>query len=157
MTFKTTDRRVGFTLIEVVGVIALVAVLLNLSIAVLYSITKWGRQSEQTTQQAASRYRMEIALRDQLSAATSAEADGGSLVIIMPSARSQWQLEHDGCLLTINSNGETRHDRFVIGPFEQWQLDEGPNAWELRLVGRSETNGWPLRIDVAKAMQRGEP
>jgi prepilin-type N-terminal cleavage/methylation domain-containing protein len=155
MTNKSIKQR-GYSLIELVCVIALTTIMLNVSIALLFSVTTWDSQRDRRSLQAAEYHRLESSLRYELAEATRVVATAEMLTIETPHLRSEWQLAGAYCLKTTTYNDERMHDRFSIGPAKEWQLKTQPAALTLELVDRGERQGISLRIVVNKKDSEGE-
>jgi len=147
----------GFSLIELVGVIAVTAVIMNVSIALLYLVTTWGTKNGEAAQRAANRHRFEHALRSELADATAVTAAGVRLTIETPRHRSQWILQDRFCLAKHAAGEAQQHERFAIGSYSEWQLQVRDDVWELTLARELAGSQPPLRVVVAKSNSAVSP
>ena len=74
--------RTGFTLIEVMVVVAGTVILVSLAVGLLHQVGKWGQASQKSADEAAGSYRMEQALRRELAQATDVEVNARALRVI---------------------------------------------------------------------------
>jgi len=154
-----TARR-GYTLIELLTVVACHAVLLTLAAALLTAVLQIDRRSRQATEVAASRDRLDAVLRHDLHRATAppqASNDGLSLSFGTPLA-IVYQLR-DGHVERVESTTPSElREAYAIPKGElRWGATSVANAVVEVTLARSDTTAAPwLRVLAAPAAAKSE-
>ena len=149
-------QRPGFSLIELVGVIALTSVLMMVAVSLLGWLLRWSTTAADYSQQLAAAHRLEQALRPQLREATRIEALGDTLRVATPTATAEWKLTSGECQLTTQTEDGPRFDRFAIGPRDHWQATVDEQFVEVQLLTAAEQPGQPVRLVVARRLPTTE-
>ena len=140
----------GFSLVELVGVIAMTSMLMMVAVSLLHGLLRWSDGATQASTHGAAVDRMERLLRPQLKMATEVTADGTLLRVVTSDATTKWNLVGAWCeMKSITPNGP-RFDRFAIGDHLPWQLEVGEQFIHVRLDPAPATRTKPVRFVVAR-------
>ncbi|MGI9456075.1 MAG: pilus assembly FimT family protein [Aeoliella sp.] len=153
-SWRVSPRR-GWTLIELVMVVALTSALMTVAVALLHGVTVWGDRAEKSSMRAASFHQLEFDLRQELRQATAITADGRTLTITTDSGPVKFQLNSDHCLQSLPESDPPQFERYTLGPCEPWNLQIENNIADIRIDVPDGERGTPFHVVVA--MKRDQP
>lgn len=149
MRSLSTPHR-GFSLVEVLVVVTLTGVLAGVSMTVMNGLANWGNSATESSQQAASLYRMEQTLRKQLAEATRVEvADELLVVSLAGGTNAEWTLVGSECQLRTKNGDRTYGERYRVGPHRAWRVEIADGLAEVCF--ENDTNPLPNRFRLVVA------
>lgn len=119
--------RCGFTLIEVMVVVALTTIVAALAITVLAAVKQWDRRLRDHDQANAQVLRLADTIRTDIRGSESVlQPTADTLVAQLGAGRKvRYVLDGDECRRMAEGAGEAAVDRFAIGPASSWKLVRG--------------------------------
>jgi prepilin-type N-terminal cleavage/methylation domain-containing protein len=144
---NSAESRGGFSLIEMLVVIALSSVLLGVVVSLMLGLKQWDRVSRTSSVRNEQLLRLAGVLRSDIRDGTDVllSIDGPLVVMTASGEQLRYELLSDGCRRTVVAPGVAapRTDLFAIGKATKWNLQRKP-------AGRRPLIAVTLEQDVAK-------
>jgi prepilin-type N-terminal cleavage/methylation domain-containing protein len=146
--WRVSPRR-GWTLIELVMVIALTSALMTVAVALLHGVVVWGDRAEKSSMRAASFHQLEFALRQELRQATAVTANGALFTITTDGGHVEFRLQGDYCLRSAPDSDPPQFERYTLGQRELWQVKSEDDVVDIRLDVPDGERGAPFHVVAA--------